>query len=83
MAQAQLPTQTMVRTYKSADALRRDAERLAREGWTISNTVEHMPRSGCMRFCLLGGIGALVIRPKPSIVVTYTRLNPAYRPAQG
>ena len=65
--------QTMVRTYTSPDAYQKDAEKLAGEGWAVVNTVEHAPRTGCMRFIMLGGIGALVFRPKHKIVVTYQR----------
>lgn len=68
-------TETMVRTYKSPDAYRKDAEKLARQGWTVSNTMERRPQSGCGRILLLG-VFTLLFRKKPEIVVTYERTRP-------
>ncbi len=31
------------------------------------------PRSGCLRFLMLGGIGALVFKPKQHFIVSYQR----------
>lgn len=69
------PMETMTRTYKSTDAFRRDAEKLARQGWTVQNTTEHQPRTGCARGCLLGFF-SLIWKPKPEIVAVYTRPRP-------
>jgi hypothetical protein len=68
-----MSTETMVREYKSIDDYRADAQKLARNGWNVKSVETIDPRSGCMRIILLGGIGALVFRPKPRIVVTYER----------
>lgn len=68
-------TETMVRVYKSPDAYRREAEKLAKQGWVVSNTTERNPRAGCGRMIFLG-LFALVFRPKPEIVVTYSRTKP-------
>ena len=64
---------TMVRVYTDPGRYRKDAERLAREGWRVEQVTEHRRRSGCLRVFLLLGIFALVFPPKPEIVVTYVR----------
>lgn len=64
--------ETIVRTYKSQGEFQNDAQRLARDGWTVSNTMERQPGTGCLRGCTLG-LMALVWKPKPQIVVTYSR----------
>lgn len=67
--------ETMVRVYRGTAAYRREAQRLAQEGWVVANTVEHRPRSGCLRVFLLLGIFALVFPPKPELTVTYVRVR--------
>lgn len=74
---AQPRTEALVREYKSADAYANDAKKLARDGWTVQAQTEATQRSGCLRIIMLGGIGALVFKPKPHIVVTYSRSVPA------
>lgn len=68
--------ETLVRVYKSPDAYRRDAAQLARQGWAVVNTTDRAPRAGWMRCCFLGFF-ALVWRPKPELVVTYSRVKPS------
>jgi hypothetical protein len=66
----------IVREYTSAADFERDAAQLAGEGYAVTNQSTIQPRSGCLRIILLGGIGALIWRPKPRIVVTYTLAPP-------
>jgi hypothetical protein len=63
---------TMVRTYTSDSAYRKDAESLARKGWSVSNVTEQRPRTGCLRLILLWWL-VLIWPPKPKLVVTYVR----------
>ena len=65
--------QTTVRTYKGQSEFERDAKRLAEQGWEVKTVTSQQPRSGCLRIIALGGIGALVFKPKPVVIVTYTR----------
>ncbi len=62
-----------VRTYRSAKEYQADLGRMVAQGWSVSNSVQNQPRTGCMRIIMLGGIGALIWKPKPEIIVTYTR----------
>lgn len=64
---------TETKVYRSTKDFQRDSERRSRDGWEIANSVTHNPRSGCMRIIMLGGIGALVFKPKPEITVTYSK----------
>lgn len=64
--------ETMVRTYKSTDDYRKDAAKLAKQGWAPSNVLEEKPRAGCFRILTLG-LFALVRPPKSKYVVTYQR----------
>lgn len=65
--------ETTVREYGSRGDYAKGAERMARDGWAVVSTTEQTRRSGCLRIILLGGIGALIFRPKPRILVTYSR----------
>lgn len=69
--------ETIIRIYRKPDEYQRDAQRLSRDGWSVSNVTERRPRSGCLRVFLLLGFLALVFPPKPELVVTYTRMVPA------
>lgn len=62
-----------VKRYKTDQAYRKDAERLAAQGWRVTNVVSEQPRAGCLRIILTGGLGAIVWKPKPQLVVTYER----------
>ena len=62
-----------VKRYKTDQAYRKDAERLAAQGWRVTNVISEQPRAGCMRIILTGGLGAIVWKPKPQLVVTYER----------
>lgn len=62
--------QTKVVEYTSAGDFQKDANKLARDGWTVAAQSERTPKRGCLR--MLAG-GFLFFRPKPRIVVTYNR----------
>lgn len=62
----------MVRVYKSPEAYRKDAAKLAKQGWSVQSVTERRPRSGCMRLLLLWFV-VLIFPPKPELVVTYVR----------
>ncbi len=62
-----------VKRYKKERAYRKDATRMAGEGWTVVSVTSEQQRSGCGRIIMLGGIGALIWKPKPDFVVTYER----------
>ena len=64
---------TMVKEYDDRKAFDKAAQKLARDGWLVVSVTERTQRSGCMRILMLGGIGALVFKPKPTLVVTYSR----------
>lgn len=67
--------ETLVLEYKSIEHFRKDAAKLAEIGWTVQSQTERTNNSGCGRCCTLGFV-ALILKPKPSIVVTYTRPKP-------
>lgn len=62
-----------VKRYKTDKAYRQDAARMATQGWRVTNVVSEQPRAGCLRIILTGGLGAIVWKPKPQLVVTYER----------
>lgn len=62
-----------VKRYKSDKAYRTDAPRMAAQGWRVMNVVSEQPRAGCLRIILTGGLGAIIWKPKPQLVVTYER----------
>lgn len=62
-----------VREYKGAHEAQAGIATMARQGWRVSSQSSYQPRAGCLRILMLGGIGALVWKPKPRFVVTYTR----------
>jgi hypothetical protein len=41
-----MATETMVRTYRDSKAYTKDAERLAKQGWTVQNVATQQPRPG-------------------------------------
>jgi tartrate dehydratase beta subunit/fumarate hydratase class I family protein len=61
----------VVKRYKDEGEYQKDANKMIGKGYEIQSTVNEQPRTGCMRFVMLGGIGALVFKPKPVKVVTY------------
>jgi hypothetical protein len=63
--------ETTVKTYTSSKDFGRDQKRMAKQGWTIANTISNQPRSGLARNILLGPIGAIAFKPKSEIIVTY------------
>lgn len=64
--------ETQVKEYKDSDDYQRDAKKMAEDGWTVQTVTERQPNAGCMRCCFLG-LFALVLKPKPTLIVTYTR----------
>lgn len=65
--------ETMVKTYKSSGDFTKDAKKLAKKGWTVTTQSTIQPRSGIGRIVATGGLGAIAFKPKPEIVVTFTR----------
>lgn len=62
-----------VQEYAGADAMQRGIMEMTRQGWRVQSQSSFQPRAGCMRVLMLGGIGALVFKPKPHFLVTFTR----------
>lgn len=62
-------------TYRSTKAYRKDSEKRAKDGWEVTNTVTNQPRFTIRRFLLTGGIGYFFFKPKPEIIVTYTKVE--------
>lgn len=62
-----------VKRYKSDKQYRKDAVVMAQAGWEVASVTSEQQRSGCGRIIMLGGIGALIWKPKPQLVVTYQR----------
>lgn len=57
----------LVRRYKSDSEYQKDANKLARQGYVVTNATSEQPRSGCLRILTLG----ILFKPKPQLVVTY------------
>lgn len=64
--------QTMM-TYKGEARMRAGVASMQRQGWVVTSTTSYTPRSGCLRFIMLGGIGTLVFHPQERFTVTYSR----------
>lgn len=60
----------VVREYSSQDAFQADAIKLKARGYDVLSVNERSQNAGCLRIFTLGLL-ALVVRPKPHIVVTY------------
>lgn len=67
--------ETMVREYTNSDAFNDDARKLSKDGWGVQSSTELTRNTGCGRCCTLG-IFAFMFKPKPLIVVTYSRPKP-------
>ena len=61
--------------YKSYKKYERGVEEMTKNGWRVCGVVSENPRSGCMRIIMLGGIGALIWKPKPVMAVTYHKFD--------
>lgn len=61
-----------VKSYENSKEFDKDAKRMARDGWTVSQVTSQQPRPGIGRIVLLG-IFAGVFKPKPILVVTYQK----------
>lgn len=64
-------TETMVKVYKDPKDYAKDAQKLAKQGWTVFESLDHQPRAGIVR--TFSGLGLLGSRPKAEMVITYTR----------
>lgn len=60
----------LIRQYKSENAFRHDAERLANRGYIVATVTNQQPRAGCLRILTLG-LFTLIFPPKPVLIVTY------------
>lgn len=61
----------MIKQYRSTGAYQADQAAMTARGYRVASVASQQPRSGCLRIVLLGGIGALVWKPKPILIVTY------------
>jgi len=68
----QPPAETTVKTYHSAKEFQKDQPKMAAQGWQVTNTTSSQPRAGVGRIVALGLLAA-VFKPKPEIIVTYSR----------
>ena len=65
--------QVVIKRYKNEREYQLDALEQSEQGYFVRAVTSEQPRSGCMRIILTGGLGALIWKPKPQLVVTYTR----------
>lgn len=80
--QQPLNTETTVKEYKNIKAYQKDAPNMTAQGWHVQDTTSHQPRQGVGRVVALGFVGAALFKPKPKIIVTYSRvLLPGQAPA--
>ena len=59
----------IVRRYKTDAEFQKEANKLAKEGYSVTSTTSEQPRSGCLRILTLG----ILFKPKPVLVVTYNQ----------
>jgi hypothetical protein len=64
--------QSAFREYKDAQEFAKDRARWLVNGWRISSVSDAPQRSGIARFATLG-LGALVLKPKSHVYVTYEK----------
>lgn len=64
------------RPEDATKAFRKDAEKLAKQGYVPVSQSWADGRTGIKRFIMLGGVGSLVFKPAGTLTVTY-RLDPA------
>lgn len=67
------PMQQQIREYKSQGEMERAIRQMNAQGWQAVSTAVKEQRSGCLRVVMLGGIGALIWRPRPHFLVTFSR----------
>jgi hypothetical protein len=60
--------------YKGERRMRAAIATMAQHGWRVQTQSSHQPRSGCLRVVMLGGIGALIWKPKEVHTVTFERV---------
>jgi hypothetical protein len=71
----------MIRTYKASSqekavkVFAKDAAQLGLQGYEPVSQSWADGRSGCLRVLLLGFVGALVFKPKGTLVVTYHKVG--------
>ena len=59
----------LVRRYQTDAEYQKDANKLAKDGYTVTSTTSEQPRSGCLRILTLG----ILFKPKPVLIVTYSK----------
>jgi hypothetical protein len=59
-----------VKEYRDSKQFRKDARRLAIEGWEVVSSTGLRARSGCLRLLLMGPF-AIMIPPRDRVIVTY------------
>jgi hypothetical protein len=67
-----------VKEYKSPQAYRKDAKKMAKKGWVVTSAEEYNEHSGCLRIGCIAVIFLpllIFLRKKPKIVVTYRRVR--------
>ena len=60
--------------YKGQKDYDKDRRKWEREGWYVANVSEVKQPVGIGRIALIGA-GALVVKPKPHLYVTYVKIN--------
>lgn len=65
------PKAIVVKRYPNEREYQRDAQRMARKKYKVISVASEQPRSGCMRILAIG-LFAMIFKPKPVLVVTYS-----------
>ena len=60
--------QIVLREYKDRDEFEKGARQMGRSNYELIEHAERRQRSRWLRIMLLGGLGALVWKPKPHII---------------
>ncbi len=76
-----VPVETMVKVYGDSGTYAKDAKKLGKQGWSVSNTTHRQPRAGIGRIVTLGMLTA-IRPPKPELVVTYQRSRTVAAPSR-
>jgi len=63
---------TKVKVYRTRGAFERDAERMAKQGWSVISASDKQQSAGCLRLLMIGPL-ALFVKPKSKVMVTYQR----------
>ncbi len=71
-SEASRDSSVAVKQYSDPDEYQRDAREMASRGWTVKDVTNRESRAGLARIATLG-LGALVWKPKATMIVTYVR----------